>query len=220
MFLLINKPKAITSHDVVSRVRRISGVKKVGHAGTLDPNATGLLVVGVGRSGTKMLGEISKDADKEYVAEIILGEEKDTGDVEGQTDNKSDKKPSLKEVSTALEKFKGEIIQVPPNFSAIRINGKKAYELARRGEKFSMPSRKVTIYEYRLIKYTYPLLRVKFVVSSGTYIRSLAKDIGRELGSYGYLSNLKRTRIGKYKLTDAVSLKKLEKEDWKRYIIE
>jgi len=210
----------MTSHDVVNRVRRVVGERKVGHGGTLDPNATGLLIVGVGRAATKRLGEIAQKTKKSYEAEIILGEERDTDDVEGRIVKKNEKeKPSKNNVEAVLKELTGEIEQIPPTFSAIKMDGKKAYELARKGKEVKMEVRKVTVYKSELADYQYPVLRVVFEVSSGTYIRALARDIGRKLGCGAYLVNLRRTQIGKFKIVQAVSLEGLDKDNWKRYTV-
>lgn len=220
MFLLIDKPKEMTSHDVVNRVRRITGERKVGHGGTLDPNATGLLVVGVGREATKQLGEIAKNKKKVYEAEVILGEERDTDDIEGRLVSKNeDIIPSLGKIKMVVEEFVGEIEQVPPSFSAVKMEGKKAYEKARKGEEVKIKSRTVVIYKAELIHYKYPLIKIVFEVSSGTYIRALARDMGRRLGCGAYLANLRRTQIGKFKIVRAVSLESLDKDNWNRYTV-
>lgn len=220
MFLLIDKPKGITSHDVVNKVRRITGEKKVGHAGTLDPNATGLLIVGIGRESTKKLSYLA-DGDKVYLAEIFFGEERDTGDIEGKIIEKKEveKPPQKKKIEETLELFKGEIKQVPPLYSAIKVKGKKAYELAREGKSVKLKSRKVTIHWIKLIKYEYPILQIRLKVSKGTYIRSIARDLGRKLGMGAYLKNLKRESINKFNLKDAVRLEDLTKENFKNYLI-
>ena len=212
MFLLIDKPKGMTSHDVVDVVRNKTGEKRVGHGGTLDPNATGLLIVGVGREATRKLHEISAGKDKEYEAEIMLGEERDTGDLEGRklsifnSQFSINSQISKSNVTKTLNFFIGEQMQVPPEYSAIKIKGKKAYELAREGKKVTLQPRKVVIHSIKLLSYSYPVLRISCRVSSGTYIRSLAVDIGRKLGTGAYLNNLRRTRIGEYKVEDAIQL--------------
>lgn len=227
MFLLIDKPKGLTSHDVVDEIRKITGERRVGHAGTLDPNATGLLIVGIKRQSTKKLGEIAKDTVKEYVAEIELGKERDTGDVEGKVlrppsaaqDDKSGLKslPNLSKVKDILTEFVGKQEQVPPVYSAIKIKGKPAYKRARKGEDFKMEPRKVTIYSIEVLDYYYPMLKIKTTVSSGTYIRALARDIGRKLSTGAYLKNLKRTKIGKYSLEKASKLNGLSKVNWEDF---
>lgn len=208
MFLLIDKPKGITSHDVVDEVRKVSGESKVGHAGTLDPNATGLLIVGVGRESTKKLGKIAKNTRKTYEAEIFLGEERDTDDVEGITISKAKGflVPRRGEIEKTLDSFIGEQTQVPPAYSALKIKGKKAYELARKGKKVELKSRKVVVHSIELVHYKYPILEIVVGVSSGTYIRALARDIGKKLGCGAYLRNLRRTKIGKFDIKDAAKL--------------
>lgn len=211
MLLLIDKPKGITSHDVVSEVRRKTGIKKVGHGGTLDPNATGLLIIGVGRQSTKKLGDISRNKKKTYLAEITLGEERDTGDIEGVVLKKNKQiKPQLADIKNILNSFIGKQEQIPPIHSAIKIKGKKAYELARAGKKVKLEPRNITIYSSKLINYDYPTLEVEFEVSSGTYIRALARDIGRKLKTFAYLSALRRTKIGEYSIKNAQRLEELK----------
>lgn len=232
MFLLIDKPKGITSHDVVDKVRKIVGENppkttysggqvKVGHAGTLDPNATGLLIVGVGRDSTKKLSKITKDK-KTYEAEIYLGEERDTDDDEGMVVTKATGvlAPSEKEIISTLSSFLGNQEQIPPAYSAIKIKGKKAYELARRGKKLQLKPRKVTIHSIKLLSYKFPILKIKTNVSSGTYIRALARDIGLKLGLGAYLRNLRRTKIGNYDIKNAVALEGLSKDNWRKSVLE
>lgn len=211
MLLLIDKPKGLTSHDVVASVRRKTGIKKVGHGGTLDPNATGLLIIGVGRESTKQLGEVSKNMKKTYLAQFTLGEERDTGDSEGKVVmHNYALKPTQVEVEKVLKKFAGVQEQLPPQFSAIKIKGKKAYELARAGKNVTLKPRSVTVYNYHLINYNFPLLDVEFEVSSGTYIRALARDIGRELGTFAYLSALRRTKVGDYSIENAQKIEDIK----------
>jgi tRNA pseudouridine55 synthase len=202
--LLVNKPSGITSFDVIRRLRQITGVKKIGHAGTLDPMATGLMLLLIG-SATKAAGVYSK-LDKTYQAEINLGSKSSTGDAEGELTKVSNRQPKRAEVETALGEFQGLIQQVPPIYSAIKIKGQEAFKRARRGEVIEMPSRLVTINSIKLDNYHYPLLKITADVSSGTYIRSLAEAIGENLETGAYLSGLVRTRVGKYRLEQAVSL--------------
>ena len=211
MLLLIDKPKGITSHDVVDAVRRATGERRVGHAGTLDPNATGLLIVGVGREFTKKLGSIAKDTEKTYEAEIFLGETRDTDDSEGKILTKSTEftPPDKDTINRVLKEFIGEQNQMPPSFSAIKMKGKKAYELARKGINPNLESRKVVIHSIKLISYNYPILKIVCKVSSGTYIRSLARDIGEKLGCGAYLRELRRVRIGKFSVEKAIGLQEL-----------
>jgi tRNA pseudouridine55 synthase len=207
--ILIDKPQGWTSHDVVAKVRNtlkkeVGKKIKVGHTGTLDPMATGLLVLVVG-SYTKKASEFSK-LDKVYEATVKLGEASSTGDAEGEISPVSDTIPSEKAVREALEGFKGEIEQVPPVYSAIKIDGQKAYNLARAGKEVKIEPRKVTIYEITEIKYEYPFVSFTAKVSSGTYIRSLAQDIGEKLGTGAHLTGLKRTQVGNFPLAKAVPI--------------
>jgi len=217
MLLLVDKPKGITSHDVIDRLRKITGIRKIGHAGTLDPNATGLLIVGIGRESTKKLGDLTKRTQKVYIADIFLGETRDTDDIEGKitSKNKNNKEFSVKEVNDVVKKFVGDIEQTPPMYSAIKVKGKKLYELARKGKKIEIEPRKVTIHSIKVLKYKYPDLKIKCKVSSGTYIRALTRDIGKELGCGAYLKGLRRTKIGEYSIKKAVELQKLTPENWR-----
>lgn len=208
--LLVDKPAGMSSFGVVARVRRILTEQKgsrgkVGHAGTLDPFATGLLVCLLGK-GTKKATEFLK-LDKRYTATIELGKTSTTGDIEGEiTENKVEKIPSLDEVKKVVQSFVGEIIQRVPAYSAVKINGRRAYDLARKGIEVEMPVRKVQIYELELVSYEWPELRIRCKVSSGTYIRALGEDIGAALGVGGYLTELRRTEIGEFSVKDAVTL--------------
>ena len=232
MFLLIDKPKGITSHDVVDKVREIVGENppkntysggqvKVGHAGTLDPNATGLLIVGVGRDSTKKLSLITKDK-KTYEAEVYFGEERDTDDDEGMVISKAQGvlAPSKEEIDLTLSNFIGTQEQIPPPYSAIKLKGKKAYELARKGKNVELKPRKITVYSIKALSYSYPTLEIETIVSSGTYIRALARDIGKRLGMGAYLKNLRRTKIGNYDIKNAVALDELSKHNWRESVLE
>lgn len=216
--LLINKPIGITSHDVVYRVRKVTGEKKVGHAGTLDPEASGLLIVGVGREATKKLGWLTTGTKKTYKAEITLGATSTTDDREGQLEHVSDTRPSRSELATTLSKFSGKITQAPPIYSAIKLNGKKAYDLARKGKKVKLEAREINVHKLKLIGYNYPKVEIECTVSAGTYIRALARDIGISLGTGAFLSALERTRIGDFTLKNATELKDLG-ENWKRLLV-
>jgi tRNA pseudouridine55 synthase len=222
MFILVDKPKAVTSHDVVDKVRKITGEKKVGHAGTLDPNATGLLIIGVGRTSTKKLGVIARKTRKTYLAYIYLGEERDTDDVEGKVIKRAENYsyPSGRIIQSVLGSFIGKQNQTPPAYSALKLKGKKAYELARKGIDFKLKPRIIEIFSIKVIKYKYPTLNIEVVVSSGTYIRSLARDIGRKLGCGAYLKNLRRKKIGRFSVKDAVKLTNLTKENWENFVVE
>jgi len=205
VIISINKPVGPTSFDIVARVRKITGVKKVGHAGTLDPLASGVLVLAIGRDDTKRINSIV-EKEKEYIAEIKLGETSSTDDDEGEKTFISDKVSTLEEVSSILNKFIGEISQVPPQFSAIKIKGKRAYKSARAGEKVEMIARIVLIKEIELLEYDYPLIKIRVVTGPGVYIRSLARDIGQELGTGAYMLGLIRTRVGEYAIDHALTL--------------
>lgn len=213
MMLLIDKPKGITSHDVVDRVRKITGERRVGHGGTLDPNATGLLIVGVGREDTKKLGDITTKTRKTYIGELTLGVSTTTDDTEGDiVETKPVPELTIEEVAAVLKQFVGPQQQMPPIYSAIKQNGQKAYELARKGIAMKLLPRDVEVFSLTIVSFEAPLLTVECDVSSGTYIRSLARDIGIALGTVAHLSNLRRTKVGTFDVTDAVTLEKLESE--------
>lgn len=207
--ILIDKPADMTSFGVVARVRRVltqqAGKKvKVGHTGTLDPFATGLMILVIGKE-CKNAGHYTK-LDKVYEATIRLGQTSTTGDPEGELTDISDKQPTHDEVERVLAQFKGEIWQRPPIFSAIKINGQRAYKMARNGEEVVIPERQTMIYSLELVDYSYPELTIRTHVSSGTYIRSLAVDIGETLGTGAYCTQLRRTRISEWDIVDATSL--------------
>jgi tRNA pseudouridine55 synthase len=215
--LLIDKPEGWTSHDVVAKVRGIVKAEtgrgnkiKVGHTGTLDPMATGLLVLVLG-SYTKRAGEFSK-LDKVYEAQITLGATSSTGDREGEITKVSDKQPSNTAVEAALGSFKGEILQKPHKYSAVKINGQRAYKAARAGKTVEIEPRKVKIYGITDVIYEYPKLRFTCKVSSGTYIRSLAEDIGEKFGTGAYLSALRRIEVGPYDVANSQKLEGLNFE--------
>ena len=199
----------MTSFGVVARIRRVltqqAGKKvKVGHCGTLDPFATGLLILCIGKE-CKNAGAYMKH-DKEYEATIRLGQKSSTGDPEGELTDVSDHQPTLEEVRAVLAEFTGQIQQRPPIFSALKINGQRAYKLARDGKEMEIPLRTITVYNLELIDYSYPEITIRVKVSSGTYIRSLAVDIGEALGTGAYCTQLRRTSIADWRVTDAQSL--------------
>lgn len=215
--VLIDKPAGWTSFDVVAKIRghirrgyNERGSKptkrqlKVGHAGTLDPFATGLLVILLG-DATKKAGEFLK-LDKVYEAEIILGQESTTGDPEGDLTTINDVIPTIEEVEAVLKQFVGEIRQRPPIYSAIKIDGQRAYKMARDGKEVEIPERTVTIYNLELLDYAYPSLKIRTHVGSGTYIRSLAVDIGKALGTGAYCKQLRRTKIAEWTVQDAAGI--------------
>lgn len=216
--LLIDKPKNITSHDVVAQIRKITGIQRIGHAGTLDPLATGLLIILVGRNYTKLQSKFLR-TDKEYIATIRLGIETNTYDVTGEVINYYyGELPNLEIIKKALENFKGEIWQVPPAFSAKKIKGHRAYKLARTGRNVALKPAKINISRIQVVSYIKPRLKLKLIVSSGTYIRSLANDIGKKLGYLACLENLKRTRIGNYSLENSTKLNRINKENWRYFL--
>lgn len=207
--LLIDKPAGLSSFGVVARVRWLlsqqAGKKvKVGHTGTLDPFATGLMIVVVGEY-CKRAGEFSK-LDKSYEATLRLGATSTTGDPEGEITAVSDRHPEERELHQAIERFKGTITQTPPSYSAIKIDGVRAYKLARQGKPVEMPAREVTIHSLELVSYGYPEVQLTTHVGSGTYIRTLAEDIGRELRTGAYLTALRRTQVGEYGIGSAMPL--------------
>lgn len=195
---------------MVRALRRATGVRKIGHAGTLDPLASGLMIM--------LIGEACKQADrflklhKTYVAQLSLGQESETGDSEGSLHKISAHKPQLEQIGQVLPAFTGVITQTPPIYSAIKVGGRRAYKTARQGETLEMPSRQVRIHKLKLLSYDYPALELECEVSSGTYIRTLAQDIGRALGVGAYLSALKRTQIGAYRLDQALPYEDLTAE--------
>ena len=231
--ILIDKPSGWTSFDVVAKVRgmirRETGQKsagrrtKVGHTGTLDPLATGLLVLVVGKY-TKLVPELSK-ADKTYEVTMKLGETSTTGDEEGEKTKVSDAHPSIGQVIEALEQFVGEIEQVPPAYSAVKVNGQRAYKLARAGKEVKIEPRKVKIYEikpgHKIDKnntegrtldrswYAYPEVRFTVKVSSGTYVRTLVEDLGTKLGTGAYMTVLRRTEVGEFNLGQSLGMENL-----------
>lgn len=213
--LLVNKPRNMTSFGVVAKVRGIikasSGKKvKVGHCGTLDPLAEGLMLIVIG-AHTKKAERLTKK-DKTYVTTLHLGSVSTTADDEGEKTVVSDIIPSVEDVKSVLGSFVGEISQTPPSFSAIKIDGRRAYDLARKGKEFTMPSRTVTIHQISGIDYSYPALTFTVAVSSGTYIRSLAEDIGKKLQTGAYVTKLSRTSIDGFLLEDAITVDELSAE--------
>ncbi len=205
------KPKGPTSHRFLNNIRRILGKGvKVGHAGTLDPLAEGILVVGIGKGTKQLQAEVEKE--KEYVAEITLGMTSTTDDEEGEkTEHQVSSIPSDLDISNSAGSFIGEIDQVPPIFSAIKISGKPAYKTARSGGELDLAPRHVLIKDIEIVSYSYPKLVLRVETGKGVYIRSLARDIGERLGVGGYLSGLIRTRVGQYDKDSVLSLEELEK---------
>lgn len=209
--LLVNKPAGISSFDIIRKLRRRTDVRKMGHAGTLDPAATGLMLMLVG-AATKQAAQLTK-LDKTYRAELTLGATSSTGDAEGELTPVSDTQPTLKVVTAALQQFQGDITQIPSAYSAIKVNGVRAYKLAREGKEVTMPPREVTVHSIELLSYAYPVVTFEASVSSGTYIRSLGQDIGDVLGTGGYLTGLCRTACGTYNLSAATNLDAITAEN-------
>ncbi len=206
----VNKPLGITSHDVVYRLRRMLNIKKIGHTGTLDPDASGVLPMCIGK-GTKLSDFICAN-DKQYLAELTLGAITDTQDKSGEVLERFEVNVAEEDIKKAVKNFVGEIKQIPPMYSAIKINGKKLYELARKGETIERPERTVTINSIEIKNIDMDLNTVTVLVdcSKGTYIRTLCEDIGRFLGCGGYMSSLMRTRSGRFSIEDSFTLEEIE----------
>ena len=206
--ILVDKPTGPTSHKVVSIVRRETGVRKVGHAGTLDPRASGVLILCLG-SATR-LSEYLSTTSKRYEAVVRFGKSTKTYDAEGDDIHITGAVPTEEDIRDIIPEFTGKIEQVPPPYSAIKVKGKKAYELAREGKEVNLESRDVTIYKLNLVEYRPPDLVLDIECSAGTYIRSLAHDLGEQLGTGAFLANLRRTKVGHFTIDDCVSLRTLE----------
>ena len=203
--LNINKPRGMTSHDVVGVLRKILNTKQIGHTGTLDPFAEGVLPICIGKA-TRLIEYF--DNNKEYLATVQFGSSTDTYDLEGKVLKTSSKKVKSEEIESALKDFEGEIEQTPPIYSAIKLGGKKLYEYARKGETVTVPKRKVTIYNIKLINFDETNQQAEILIScsQGTYIRSIANDLGENLGCYAHLIKLVRTQSGKFRIETAINL--------------
>lgn len=213
-FLLLDKPKGMTSHDLVALVRRLTGVRQIGHAGTLDPLASGLMILGVG-SATKQLSHFV-GLDKTYEAVFVLGASSNTDDAEGKIAAKPPAHPlTIEAIEEKIQTFEGETSQIPPAYSAIKMGGRRLYELARAGKEIEAKPRPVTVYAFSLLAAPTPVspsllhVPVRIHVSSGTYVRSLARDLGEALGTGGYVLELRRTEVGPYRALDATPLETL-----------
>ena len=218
-FLNIYKPKGKTSHDVVAVLRRVTKVKQIGHTGTLDPFAEGVLPVCIGKA-TRLI-EYLKD-DKAYIGTVQLGSSTATYDIEGEVVNESNKAVSLEEIEEALNNFKGEIEQFPPIYSAIKVKGKKLYEYARNGEEVKIEPRKVNISKLKILNCDKKKRKLELYIacSKGTYIRSIANDLGEKLGTYGHLVKLVRVQAGDFVIKDSIKLEELETiEQVKQHLI-
>lgn len=207
-YLNIHKPAGVTSRDVVNQVQRLVRPEKVGHAGTLDPLATGVLVICVGRA--TRLTEYVQRMPKHYSATFLLGRQSDTEDIEGHVIELADPpQPTRDQIEAVLARFLGEIQQVPPAYSALKVDGRRAYDLARRGDDVHLAARPVVIHELRIVAYDYPELRLDIVCGSGTYVRSLGRDIARAVGTEAVMSALVRTAIGNFRLDEACDARDL-----------
>jgi len=207
--VVVDKPGGITSHDVVARVRRLAGTRKVGHAGTLDPMATGVLVLGLNRA-TRLLGHLTL-TDKRYTATVRLGATTTTDDAEGEVvETRPTDGLSEADVRSALRSFLGEIDQVPSSVSAIKVAGKRAYARVREGEAVDLPSRRVTVHAVDVTALDLPSLEIDVRCSSGTYIRAIARDLGSALGVGGHLTALRRTAVGPFTVADARTVDALD----------
>lgn len=211
-FLNIYKPQGMTSHDVVAILRRITKIKQIGHTGTLDPFAEGVLPICIGKA-TRLIEYL--DDDKAYIGTVQLGKSTTTYDTEGGVVNISNKKATLQEIQEVLPKFCGEIQQLPPIYSAIKVNGKKLYEYARKGEEVKIEPRRVNIYKLEIVNFDEEKQTVDLHIecSKGTYIRSIANDLGEALGCYGHLIKLLRIKAGKFGINEAIKLDTLETKE-------
>lgn len=204
----IYKEKGFTSFDVVAKMRGILKIKKIGHTGTLDPDAMGVLPVCIG-NGTKLV-ELLADHDKEYIAELLLGVSTDTQDMTGTVLKEAAVNVSEAEVKAVVENFVGDSMQIPPMYSALKVNGKKLYELARAGQEVERKARPVTFHEIEILSMDLPIVKMRVVCSKGTYIRTLCNDIGEKLGCFGAMKSLLRTRVGNFGIEEAITLSQLE----------
>ena len=218
-FLNVYKPAGKTSHDVVAILRRITKIKQIGHTGTLDPFAEGVLPICIGKA-TRLI-EYLKD-DKAYIGTVQLGKSTTTYDIEGEGVNLSDKMVSRKEIEQVLEQFKGDIKQLPPIYSAIKVRGKKLYEYAREGKEIEIQPRGVNISRIEILNFNTEKQQLELYIacSKGTYIRSIANDLGEVLGTYGHLTKLIRVQAGQFKINEAVKLEDLQtKEQVQEHLI-
>ncbi len=221
--LVVDKPIGLTSHDVVQIIRRGTGIRRAGHTGTLDPRASGVLVVLIGPA--VRLSEYVSASDKRYQATVRLGSSTDTYDADGvmTTTEVSVDEITEEQFTEVLEQFIGEIEQVPPPYSAVKVKGKKAYEMARQGEEVELTPRKINVYSLEVLEWAPPEVVIDVYCSSGTYVRSLANDLGNELGCGAHLVGLRRTKSGRFTLRDAVPMRRLQEAfdsgDWYRHLI-
>jgi tRNA pseudouridine55 synthase len=220
--LVVDKPVGLTSHDVVQIIRRGTGIRRAGHTGTLDPRASGVLVILIGPA--VRLSEFVSASDKRYQATIRLGSSTDTYDSEGTiTNSQPSEHITEEEFNEILQTFVGEMEQIPPPFSAIKVKGRRAYDMAREGEEVELHPRIVNVYSLEVLEWDPPEVVIDVFCSSGTYVRSLANDMGKALGTGAHLVGLRRTKSGRFSLRDAVPLKRLQEAfdagNWYRYLI-
>lgn len=220
--LVVDKPIGLTSHDVVQIIRRGTGIRRAGHTGTLDPRASGVLVILIGPA--VRLSEFVSASDKRYQATIRLGSSTDTYDGDGQITGTSEIGDIREEdFDEVLQTFVGEMEQVPPPYSAVKVKGRKAYDMARKGEEVELEPRMVNVYSLEILEWAPPEAVVDVYCSSGTYVRSLANDLGKALGTGAHLVGLRRTKSGRFTLRDAVQLRRLQEAfdagDWYRFLI-
>lgn len=227
-FLLINKPQGWTSFDVVAKLRTITNIKKIGHAGTLDPFATGLLIIAIGREATREIDKLM-GLDKEYLAEFVLGATTESLDTETEV-KIDDDMPELSQdqILATMQELTGEIDQIPPMHSAIKVGGKRLYKIARKGEEVERKPRKVRIEHFELTSPPYEggagggrtplILEVRIKCSSGTYIRALARDLAEKLGTTGYTRALCRTKIGNFNVSDAIEIDQIDDQTWQNFV--
>lgn len=206
--ILVDKPQGWTSHDVVAKLRGIYQQRRIGHSGTLDPMATGVLAVFLGR-GTRAV-ELCENDEKEYVAELLLGTVTNTQDITGEVLEQHPVEVSRQQLEAVLEQFLGPQQQIPPMYSAVKIGGKKLYELARKGQSVERKPRSIVIHELELCDFDGKTARIRVVCSKGTYIRTLCHDIGAALGTGGCLSSLRRTRAGRFAIDDCVTMEQIQ----------
>lgn len=218
-FINLNKPTGITSHGAAQKLKKIIGIRRIGHSGTLDPMASGVLVMAIGKA-TKLVEFLRKDG-KTYEAVIRLGLTSDTYDATGEITETPPPVPipSGAQIKSALEQFTGEIEQMPPKFSAIKVKGTPAHRLARQGKEVKLEPRQVNIKELKLIEFRHPLITVKVTCSAGTYIRSLAHDLGQRLKTGAVLQGLHRTHAGEFDIKDSVELDSVTQENWEEYLL-
>ena len=216
--IIVDKNKGITSFDVVRELTKIFHTKSIGHTGTLDPIATGVLVCTIGKY-TK-LNDVLTSTYKEYIAEMVLGEKKDTYDIEGITLSSSDKKVTEEEIRSVINSYQKKYLQEVPIYSSVKVNGMKLYQYARQGLNVELPKREVNIKEIEVLDINDNVVKFRALVSKGTYIRSLINDIGISLGTFAYMTNLRRTKQGEFNIKDAYTIEEIKEGNYKLLNIE